>query len=215
MRNKILTSLFALGMWQAAWCDVYIYNTVDERMRYEIVQPNGDTKEGTIAEYAGYYPTQTTLSTPEGQVTTFKVYSESGESGIEVKAPYSRCYLIGKKDGSLKFEPVSWSLDNGQTQERAMVLYNATGTAQTFDLIDEKEMRKLTLGPGEKVKVPATHGFGGSSGFHHLKFADGSRLENQISAGYFVILYLDTRNPGKVQAANYGHLAAPKGISQP
>lgn len=212
MKTSFLRVVLILALMVAAHADVYIYNTVDERMRYEVVLPNGDTKEGVIKEYGGYYPAQTTIATPQGQITTFKVYSETGNSSVEAKGAYSRVYLIGKKDNALLFEPVSWSLDNGQTQQRAMVLYNATGSPQTFDLIDEKEMRKITLAPGEKTTVEAKNGFGGSSGFHHLKFADGHRLDNAISAGYFVILYLDKRSPGKVQAKTFGHLAAPNGI---
>lgn len=213
MLNRLFSSLLlSATLLTSAAADVYIYNTTDERMTYQVMLPNGDTKDGTIEEYRGYYPAQTTISTPEGRVTTFKVVSESGKTGVEVKAPYSRCFLIGKKNGKLEFRPVSWSMDNGQKHKREMVLYNATEVPQTFDLVDEKQMRKITLQPGEETTVEAKHGFSGSSGFHHLKFPDGHRLDNAISSGYFVILYMDSRSPGKVQAANYGHLTQPRNI---
>jgi len=78
------------------------------------------------------------------------------------------------------------------------------------DLVDEQKMRSFNLGPGDEVTVEAKHGFSGSSGFHHLKFPGGHRLDNAVSSGYFVILYNDKRSPGKVQAANYGHLTMPR-----
>lgn len=215
MKKSLLSLLVVLLACSAVHADVYIYNTTDERMTYQVLLPNGDTQDGVISEYTGYYPAQTNISTPEGTVTTFKVVSESGQSAIEVKAPYTRTYLISTKNGALQFRPVSWSLDNGQTHKREMTIFNATGAPQTFDLVDEKEMRNFTLQPGEEVTVPAKHGFGGSSGFHHLKFPGGHRLDNQISSGYFVILYMDKRSPGKVQAANYGHLTPPRGVVMP
>lgn len=212
LKSSLSSLLLTVSLLASASADVYIYNTTDERMTYQVMLPNGDTKDGTIDEYRGYYPTQTTISTPDGKLTSFKVFSETGNSGAETRAPYSRCYLIGKKDDKLHFRPVSWSLDNGQKHKREMTLYNATGAPQTFDLVDEKQMRTITLLPGEDKTVEAKHGFSGSSGFHHLKFPGGHRLDNAISSGYFVILYLDSRSPGKVQAANFGHLTQPRNI---
>ncbi|MBT9586972.1 hypothetical protein IV102_26760 [bacterium] len=212
LKRTLCRLLFATVSLLPAGADVYIYNTTDERMNYQVVLPNGDTTSGPIEEYRGYYPTQTTLTTPEGRLTAFKVISESGNSSVEAKAAYSRCYLIGKKDGKLIFKPVSWSMDDGQNHKREMTLFNATGAPQTFDLVDEKQMRKITLQPGEETTVEAKYGFSGSSGFHHLKFSDGNRLDNAISSGYFVILYLDSRSPGKVQAGNYGHLTPPRNV---
>ena len=209
MMKRLFLSLLVVS---AAQADVYIYNTTDERMTYQVLLPNGDTKDGTIEEYRGYYPAQTTISTQDGKPTTFKVMSESGSTGVEVKAPYCRCYLVGKKDGKLVFKPVSWCMDNGQKHKRELTIYNATEAAQTFDLVDEKQMRKITLQPGEETTVEAKYGFSGSSGFHHLKFPDGHRLDNAISAGYFCILYMDSRSPGKVQANNFGHLTIPRNI---
>lgn len=215
MRNRILFSVLLLALCSAAQADVYIYNTTDERMTYQVLLPNGDTKEGVIKENTGYYPAQTTISTPEGKVTTFKVFSETGKSGMKVQAPYARSYLIGMKGGKLKFKAISWHRDNGQTQKRQMTIYNATGVSQTFDLVDEKELRKITLEPGEEKTVSAKHGFNGASGFHDLKFPGGHRLSKAISSGYYCILYMDKRSPGKVQADNYGHLAMPRNTVLP
>jgi hypothetical protein len=131
---------------------------------------------------------------------------------VEVKAPYSRTFVLFKKDGVMQFKPVSWSMDNGQTQKRELTILNATGAPQSFSLIDEKEMRPLTLAPGDMITVPAKHGFGGSSGFHHLKFANGDRLDNAVSTGTFNILYMDSRSAGKVQVDDYGYLATPNGM---
>ena len=184
-------------------------------MTYSVQLPNGDTKDGVVEEYTGYYPAQTTISTKEGVITTIKVTSESGDSAVELKAPYSRTYLIGKKDGGLQLKPISWSLDNGQVHKRELTIYNATGTTQTFALIDEKEMRNLTIEPGDQVTVPAKNGFSGSSGFHHLKWPSGYRIDNAVGAGYFTILYNDKRDPGEVQIDEYGHLTIPRGIVMP
>ena len=52
-------------------------------------------------------------------------------------------------------------------------------------------------------------------GFHHLKWADGYRLDRSASAGYFHILYMDKRSPGKVQIDDYGLLTIPRGVTTP
>lgn len=210
LNKKLTTALLASSLLPSAFGDVYIYNTTDEKMTYQVLLPNGDTKDGEVKENQGYYPAQTTITTPEGKPTTFRIKSESGNSSVEAQAPYARCYLLAKKDGKLIFKPVSWSLDNGQQHKRELTLFNATDAPQTFDLVDEKQLRNITLQPGEEKTVESKNGFSGSSGFHHLKFPDGSRLDNAISSGYFCILYYDKRSPGKVQAANYGHLTAPR-----
>lgn len=215
MKKLLLITFLLLAITSGAVADVYIYNTTDERMTYQVQLPNGDTQDGVIDENTGYGPTNTVIKTQEGTIANITVKSESGESAVQLKAPYSRCYLIGKKNGGLTLKPVSWSLDNGQTHKRELTIYNATGSTQTFALIDEKEMRNLTIEPGDEVTVPAKYGFSGSSGFHHLKWPDGHRLDNDISSGYFTILYMDKRSPGKVQADNYGHLTIPRGITMP
>ena len=215
MKNLLVLTLLVLALAPASLADVYIYNTTDERMTYQVQLPNGDTADGVIGETRGYGPEQTTISTKDGVITTIKVTSETGDSAVELKAPYSRCYLIGKKDGGLQLKPVSWSLDNGQTQKRELTIYNATGATQTFALIDEVEMRNITLEPGDQTTVPAKNGFGGSSGFHHLKWPNGHRLDKVISSGYFTIIFMDKRDPGKVRAGNYGHLASPRGVIMP
>lgn len=215
MIKNLLFLLPVLALLGPAHADVYIYNTTDERMTYQVKLPNGDTKDGVIAENTGYYPAQTNIPSAEGPPANLKIVSESGQSAVEFKAPYCRTYVLYKSGGAMQFKPVSWSMDNGQTQKRELTILNTTGTTQTFDLVDEKEMRSVTLADGEMKTLPAKHGFGGSSGFHHLKFADGSRLDNAISSGYFCILYMDKRSPGKVQANNYGHLAAPRGYADP
>lgn len=208
MRHILLSLCFALAPLATAGADVTIINTTDEPMTYQIKLPNGDTKDGEIKAYDGYSPGQTTLITPDGKVTAFKLTSESGNSSVEAKAPYARVFLIGKKDGKLQFRPVSWFMDNGQTHKRQATLYNATEETQSFDLIDEKEMRKITLQPGEETTVDAKHCFG--MGFFNLKFGDGTRLDSAVHAGRFNVLYLDKRSPGKVQAKDYGSLAMPR-----
>ena len=215
MKHLLLTTFLLLAITSTAVADVYIYNTTDERMSYEVQLPNGDTQQGVIDENTGYYPTTTVISTKEGVISNITVKSESGDSAVQLKAPYSRCYMIGKKDGGLSLKPVSWSMNNGQTHKRELTIYNATGSTQTFALIDEKEMRELTIAPGDQVTVPAKNGFDGSSGFHHLKWADGYRLDRSASAGYFHILYMDKRSPGKVQIDDYGLLTIPRGVTTP
>ncbi|MBX3171210.1 MAG: hypothetical protein KF760_27625 [Candidatus Eremiobacteraeota bacterium] len=207
MKNA-LRSLLVLSCLLPASADVYIYNTINERLTYQIVLPNGDTQDGVIEPYAGYTPTQATLRTPRDKVTTFKVTSETGNSSLETKSPDGRCYLIAKKDGKLIFRGVSWNTDNGQTQKRAITFFNATEAPQSFGLVDEKEIRQVTVQPGEEVTVEAKNGF--HAGNHHLKFSDGSRLDNAVSAGHYAILYMDSRSHGKVQAGNYGWLAVPR-----
>lgn len=190
--------------------DVYIYNTIDERMNYKISLPNGDSSDGSIQECQGYGPRQTTLRTERDKVTTLKVFSESGNTSTEVKAPDMRNYLVGKKDGKLQFRAVSWNTDDGQKHRAEVTLYNATGSVQTFDLVDEKQMRRITLQPGEETTVEAKNGFDGS--FHHLKFPDGNRLDNAVRSGSYSILYLDSRSPGKVQAGDYGYVTPPRKV---
>jgi hypothetical protein len=210
MKNQLLLLGLAGALALPISADIYIYNTTDERMTYQVVLPNGDTKDGVIGEDRGYGPEQATLTAPDGKLTTFKVMSESGGSNIEFKSPNNRCSIIGNRNGALQMRPVSWCSDNGQNHQRKLTIYNATGAVQTFDLVDEKQMRSLTIQPGDEVTVEAKNGFSGSSGFHHLKFPGGHRLDNAISSGYFTILYNDSRSPGKVQANNYGHLTMPR-----
>lgn len=199
-----------------AHADIYIYNTTDEQMTYQVALPNGDTKDGVIAVNRGYGPAQTTLPAPKGVVTTFKIMSESGGSGVQVKAASSQCFLLAIVNGSMKILPISFSLDNGQTHKREMTIFNSTPTAQTFDIIDEKEVRKgITLEPGTSQTFPAKNGFSGSSGFHHIRFANGDRVENQARSGDYVLLYLDKRSPGKVQVGTYGHLTVPRNTVMP
>ena len=207
MKNT-LCSLMLLGCLLPARADIYIYNTINERMGCQVVLPNGDTTDSVIEPDTGYGPSQTTLRTPRDKVTTFKVTSESGKSGMEQKSPDNRCYLVGTRDGKLIFRAVSWNMDNGQTQKREITFYNATGAPQSFGLVDEKEIRQFSIQPGEELTVEAKNGF--HAGNHHLKFADGSRQDSAVSAGHYAILYMDSRSPGKVQAKNFGWLAIPR-----
>lgn len=213
MRTRILTLLLLCLAAGPAGADVYILNTTDERMSYEVTLPNGDTSQGEILEDTGYGPKQTIISTPEGRTTTFKVFSETGESAVEVTAPPHRNYIIGIAGGGLKMEPISWNRDNGQSHKRTMTLYNATGAAQTFDIIDEKEIRKgITLQPGEMQSFPAKNGFSGSSGFHHLRFANGQRIDNAASSGGCMVLHHDKRYAGEVRVSPFGWVTMPKGV---
>ena len=215
LHRKIFLVLFMGFLCTAAQADIYIFNTLDERLTYEVTLPNGDTKKGDIKENTGYYPAQTSFKSERGQIVNFRVTSETGRSHLDVKGAYSQCFLIGKKNGKLLFKPVSWYLSNGQSHKRMMTIYNATGKPVQFKLIDEKEMRDISLGPGEETTVSSKNGFNGSSGFHHLKFPDGHRLDRAIQSGYFSILYMDKRSPGKIQADGYGHITIPKGITAP
>lgn len=206
---KILISILFLSL--TAQADIYLYNTTDERMTFEVFFPNGDSKTGTVNEDRGYGPEQTTIPGGDGVITTFKLTSESGGSAVEVKAAPYRTYILAISDGGMKVLPVGWSMENGQTHVREMQIFNATGQPQTFDLIDEKEMRKgITIAPGKSQAFPSKNGFSGSSGFHHLKFANGKRVENQARSGDFVLLYNDKRYPGEVRVGCYGHLTAPR-----
>lgn len=212
MLKKILFTATVLLLSLGAQADIYIYNTTDERLTYEVMFPNGDSKTGEVKEDTGYGPSQTTIPGAQGVLTSFKIMSESGGSGVEAKGSYSQAFILAIVDGSMRLLPVGWTMDNGQSHKREMVIFNATPTAQTFDIIDEKEVRKgITLEPGKKQTFPSKNGFGGSSGFHHIRFADGHRVENQASSGQFVLLYLDKREPGKVMVKSYCHLTAPNG----
>jgi hypothetical protein len=81
-----------------------------------------------------------------------------------------------------------------------MTLLNATGKSQTFDIIDQKESRKgFTLAPGEHQSFPTKNPFDGyQGGFVTIRFADGQRVESEMSDGGAGIMYLDSRSPGKV-----------------
>ncbi len=194
-----------------AHADIYLYNTTDERMSYEVFFPNGDSKTGTVGEDKGYGPEQTLIPSSAGMMTTFKLTSESGGSAVEVKAAPYRTYILAISEGGMKVLPLAWSQENGQTHVREMKVFNATGQPQTFDLIDEKEVRKgITIAPGTSQTFPSKNGFSGSSGFHHLKFANGKRVENEARSGDLVLLYNDKRYPGEVRVGCYGHLTAPR-----
>lgn len=210
MKNafKLLTLLCLLA--PSAQADVYVLNTTDEALTYEVALPNGDTKSGEIKPTGGYYPHQTTIAYPSGAVATFKIISESGESAVEVKAPSNRIVTLAIVGGAMKVIPSSWNVDNGQTHKREMVIFNSTDQPLTFDIIDEKEMRKgNTLAPGESKTYPAKNGFG--MGFQHLKFSDGQRIEPGAATGSFNVLYWDSRSPGKIQCDDFGHITPPKG----
>lgn len=210
LKNLVLFSALLLGTAQA---DVFFFNATDDRFTYEVVLPNGDTQAGEIKESRGYGPSQTSFENSKGDKTKFTVKDETGATVFEDTGAYARCFVIAKGEGGVKFERASWYLDNGQSHKRVMTLFNATDKPLTFDVIDEKEMRKIeNLAPGASTTIMAKNGFGGSSGFHHLKFAT-HRLDKAAKAGYFVMLYNDKRDPGEVQADNKGHITAPKGLS--
>lgn len=216
MKTTLLGTAFLLLLTLSSQADIYIYNTTDERLTYEVALPNGDTKNGEITEDKGYGPSQTTISTVDGTITTFKIMSESGGSGVEAKGSSSRAFMLAIVDGSMRLLPVGWTLDNGQSHKREMTIFNATGKAQTFDIIDEKEVRKgFTLDPGKSQTFPAKNGFSGSSGFHTLRFADGKRVETQARSGGFVLLYNDKRYPGEVKVQSLCHITAPRGEASP
>lgn len=207
--SHLLCALLLLSL--SAHADIYLYNTTDERMTWEVTLPNGDTKEGVVKEGNQYGPVQTQIPGESGVVTTFRLRSESGESAVEVKGTYSQLIALAIKDGSMRVIPLGWTADDGQLHKREMTILNATGKAQTFDIIDEKEMRKeITLAPGEKASYPTKNAFGGSRGFITIKFADGQRVENEMSDGGAGIMYLDSRNPGKVTIDNLGYVSAPR-----
>ena len=209
--TRILPVLFFLLL-GSAQADVYFFNTTDERLTYEVSLPNGDTKTGEIKEDRGYGPTQASFKNSKGDKTPFKVMGEDGSVLLQDTGAYARTFIIFKSAQGVKVQRASWYLSNGQSHKRMMTLFNATGKAVDFALIDEKEMRQISLQPGESKTVSAKNGFGGSSGFHHLKFAT-HRLDKAASAGYFVILHNDKRDAGEVQAENSGHITAPKGIT--
>ena len=48
LKRTICCLLFATASLLPVRADVFIYNTIDERLNYEVVLPNGDTKSGTI-----------------------------------------------------------------------------------------------------------------------------------------------------------------------
>ena len=207
--RNILAACLLLGM--SAQADVYLYNTTDERMTWEVTLPNGDTKEGIVKEADQYGPVQTQIPGESGVVTVFRLKSESGGSAVEVKGTYSQLIALAIKDGGMRVVPLGWTANDGQAHRREMTLLNATGKPQTFDIIDEKEIRKgLTLAPGESQTYPAKNGFGGATGFHTIRFADGQRIENEMSGGGTGIMYLDSRQPGKVVIDNLGYVSTPR-----
>lgn len=210
MRRYYITLILLCLLAAPAFASIHIINNSDERLTYAIMLPNGDTKEGEIEENRGYGPSSTVLD-ESGEITVIRITSESGESTVELKAPKARGYLLDVVNGAMKITPISWYTDNGQSHKRVMKIYNGTGRPQTFDLIDEKEMRKgITLQPGETQEFAAKNGFGGSSGFHTLKFANGQRAESGAQAGYFVMLYNDKRYEGEVRVDGYGWLTPPR-----
>lgn len=212
MTNKLFALLFFALLLGSAQADVYFFNATDERFTYEVTLPNGDTKTGEIKEDRGYGPSQTHFSNSKGDKTPFKVMREDGSLLAEDTGAYSRTFIIAKSASGVKMQRASWYTDNGQSHKRVMTLFNATEKPVEFDLVDQKEMRKISIAPGESKTVSSKNGFNGSSGFHDLKFAS-HRLEKAASSGYFVILYNDKRDPGEVQADNSGHVTAPRGVS--
>jgi hypothetical protein len=193
----------------SARADIYVVNTTDERLTWELALPNGDTKKGEIKENTGYGPTRNTVPAESGVVTTFKIVSESGDSAVEVKGTYTQVFVLVIKNGAMQLVPGGWTLRTSP-EKREMKVLNATGQAQTFDIIDEKEIRSgLTLQQGQAETYPAKNGFT-SSGFHTFRFADGSRVENRCGLGDFLIMYMDKRSPGKIQIEEFGHVTDPK-----
>lgn len=213
--KKTLISLVAVCWLSApAAADVYFFNTTNDQMTYEVSLPNGDTKKGDIKHNRGYGPAQSHFSNSKGDQTPFKIFNEEGKQIYKGKGAYSRTFLIGQIGGKFKVTPASWYTDNGQKHKRVMALYNGTDKPLTFDIIDEKEVRKgITLKPGERKTVSAKNGFSGSSGFHTFRLADGARLEKAGSVGYLVIFYNDKRYD-TVQASTYGHVTIPRGVKE-
>lgn len=194
-----------------ALADIYLFNTTGDQLTYEVTLPNGDTQKGVVKPTRGYGPEQTSFSNSAPKLH-FKVFNEDGSLLAEETATDYRTFIIGDQTGTMKMERASWYQDNGQVHKRVMEFYNATDKPLTFNLIDEKEVRKdLTLQPGERHTYLAKNGFGGSSGFHHLVFSDGQRVENQAQSGYFVVLHYDKRDPGKIVVTPSGWVTAPKG----
>jgi hypothetical protein len=196
----------------SAQADVYLYNTTNERMTWEVTLPNGDTKEGVVEEYRGYYPVQTTIPGQSDKITVFRLRSESGKSAVEVKGTYSQVIVLAIKDGGMRVLPLGWTLNSDQNHKREMTLLNATGQPQIFDIIDEKEVRKgLTLAAGQHATYPTLNPLGGSKGgFLTIRFADGQRVESVMSDGGVGVMYLDSREPGKVMIKNLGYITPPR-----
>jgi hypothetical protein len=113
MRLYFLFSAFLfLGL--SAQADIYLYNTTDERMTWEVTLPNGDTKQGDVQEAGQYGPVQTTIPGESGLVTVFRIRSESGQSSVEVKGSYTQVLVLAIKDGVMKVVPLGWSGNTGQ-----------------------------------------------------------------------------------------------------
>lgn len=212
MKN-FLTLLFLFTLFGVAQADITIVNTLNDEMTYEVTLPNGDTKKGTIKPYSGYYPSNNSIPAKDDQQTTFKVFNEAGDLVGEETSPNVRLFVIFEDASGMKMQRVSWYKNNGQKHKRVITLLNATGQDQTFDVIDEKEVRNMSMKAGEIITFPAKNGKSGSSGFHDVRFPNGTRRDKSIAAGYFCIMYNDKRDTKGPSLDDYGHVTPPRGAS--
>jgi len=188
----------------AASTEIYIYNTTNERLTYSQTFPNGDTKTGEIKESSGSY-SDVTLRTNSGGVLTCRITSESGKSTVELKGTDSQVFLLVLKDGAMSVVSGAWTATNGQSQKREIRFLNVTGKPLNFDIIDEKEIRKVSLKDG----YPET--FPNKSNIKALRFENGQREETPYQPGDFWLIYRDPNSftPDKIQLRNMGHLTPP------
>lgn len=209
MKTLLWFTLFlALGL--SAQADVYLYNATDERMKWEVALPNGDTKQGEIAEATQYGPEMTTIPAGEqGKVTPFRIIGESGP--VELKGSYTQVVFLVKKNGALSVVPLGWTGSNGQNHRREMTLLNVTDQPVTFDIIDAKEVRKgFTLAPGEHQTYPTKNPMDGyAQGKVTVSVTGGERFDTPMTDGGAGIFYLDAY--GAVKMNNLGYVTPPSG----
>jgi hypothetical protein len=204
------------------YADLVLYNTTSQKMTYELVLPNGDVSRNEINPNTGYGPAQTMIRLDAAPSIRFSVKDEGGKSLGDIKCADNRVFLISDSGGTAKLTKISWYRDNGQAHKRLVQIFNATSEAVNFDLIDSKQVRKdIVLQPGELKQLDAMNGFSGSSGFHHIRFKDSSgaevnRMDSQVQASYFHIIYKDKRNssPKDITVGTYGWLTPPKGVKE-
>ncbi len=186
----------------AASTEIYIYNTTNERLTYTQSFSNGDNKTGEIKESSNG-PSSVRLWTQNSGVLTCRITSESGKSTFELKGTDSQVFLLVLKDGAMSVVSGAWTGTNGQTQKREIRFLNVTGKPLNFDIIDEKEIRKVS------VKEGYAETFSAKNPLMTLRFENGQREENQFRPGEFWLLYTDSYKPDKIQFKNMGYTTPP------
>jgi hypothetical protein len=188
------------------FADVFIRTTVNERLSYEISLPNGDVQKGVVRECGsgGWHFEDIRLSGKEPVVVQFAT-DAGAKAKVKVPADHELLVYVGA-NGKLNIDDIGFGVSGSQKAPNIFKVFNLTGQSITFDLVDQKEVRKgNALGQAEVKQFDGRNAFDGWRTELRIVGPDGNELlrDNGVRNGN-VYLILKSSD-GKIflhQAAN-------------